>query len=186
MSREHWPLGMELKARRKAKGWSQRQLAKTAGIGRTAVQYWEGAFQIDPKGWAVCRMAEALGWELPHLPHRYARTGDRVINGWARMEADVAARIAAGQAREAERAARRRVVCGAKTRKGTPCRMKSEPGKRRCKFHGGKSMGARTPEGIERIREAQRRRWAKVRAQKQQDDSPAVNPDLSETPNARA
>ena len=171
MNRDHWPLGMDLKARRKAKGWSQRQLAKAAGIGRTAVQYWEGAFQIDPNGWAVCRMAEALGWEYPHFPHRYARTGDRVIDGWARMEADVAARIAAAQAREAASAATRRVVCGAKTRKGTPCRMKSEPGKRRCKFHGGKSTGARTPEGIDRIREAQRRRWAKVRAHREEQVS---------------
>lgn len=59
--------------------------------------------------------------------------------------------------------ARRRVPCGAKTRKGTACLNKSEPGKRRCKFHGGKSTGARTPEGRERIAEAQRRRWAKWR-----------------------
>ncbi|QBX36176.1 hypothetical protein E4191_10990 [Paracoccus liaowanqingii] len=59
--------------------------------------------------------------------------------------------------------AHRRVRCGAKTRKGTACRMKSEPGKRRCKFHGGKSTGARTAEGKARIAEAQRRRWAKWR-----------------------
>ncbi|KDB01859.1 hypothetical protein U879_20120 [Defluviimonas sp. 20V17] len=61
----------------------------------------------------------------------------------------------------------RRVICGAKTRKGAPCRCKSEPGKRRCKFHGGMSTGAKTPEGRERIREAQRRRWAKWRAARQ-------------------
>lgn len=68
--------------------------------------------------------------------------------------------------REAQRAAKRRVICGAKTRKGTACKVLSEPGKRRCKFHGGKSTGARTPEGIERIREVQRRRWAKWRAER--------------------
>lgn len=188
MSREHWPLGMDLKARRKAKGWSQRQLAKAAGIGRTAVQYWEGAFQIDPKGWAVCRMADALGWELPRPVFRTdtRRRGDGLLAFRAALEADVEGRLAAAQAREAERAARRRVVCGAKTRKGMPCRLKSEPGKRRCKFHGGKSTGARTPEGVERIREAQRRRWAKVRTEKQHDNSPAVNPDLSKTPDALA
>ena len=43
--------------------------------------------------------------------------------------------------------------CGAKTRKGTPClcpAMKNG----RCRLHGGKSTGPRTPEGIERIRKA--------------------------------
>jgi len=43
--------------------------------------------------------------------------------------------------------------CGAKTRKGTPCRA---PAMRngRCRLHGGKSTGPRTPEGIERIKRA--------------------------------
>lgn len=174
MTREGWPLGMDLKACRKAKGWSQRQLAKAAGIGRTAVQYWEGAFQIDPKGWAVRRMADALGWELPRPIFRTdtRRRGDGLLAFRAALDADVETRIAAAKAREADRATRRRVVCGAKTRKGAPCRMKSEPGKRRCKFHGGKSTGARTPEGIERIREAQRRRWAKVKVKRQGQVSP--------------
>jgi len=45
--------------------------------------------------------------------------------------------------------------CGAKTRKGTPCRG---PAMRngRCRMHGGKSTGPRTPEGLERSRKA---RW---------------------------
>ncbi len=43
--------------------------------------------------------------------------------------------------------------CGAKTRKGTPCRG---PGMAngRCRMHGGKSTGPRTPEGLERSRKA--------------------------------
>jgi hypothetical protein len=53
--------------------------------------------------------------------------------------------------------------CGALTRKGTPCRCKPLPGKRRCKFHGGASTGPKTPEGRERIAEAQRRRWARYK-----------------------
>ncbi len=41
-----------------------------------------------------------------------------------------------------------RVPCGAKRhRDGQPCQAKSEPGKRRCRFHGGRSTGPRTPEG---------------------------------------
>lgn len=53
--------------------------------------------------------------------------------------------------------------CGAQTRKGTPCRARAFPGKTRCKFHGGASTGPKTPEGRERIAEAQRRRWARWR-----------------------
>lgn len=52
--------------------------------------------------------------------------------------------LAAGRAREAAK----RVVCGARRhRDGQPCRAKSEPGKRRCKWHGGCSTGPRTAEG---------------------------------------
>lgn len=42
----------------------------------------------------------------------------------------------------------RRVPCGAKRhRDGQPCKALSEPGKKRCRFHGGCSTGPRTPEG---------------------------------------
>lgn len=41
-----------------------------------------------------------------------------------------------------------RVTCGAKRhRDGQPCQALSEPGKRRCRFHGGRSTGPRTPAG---------------------------------------
>jgi len=43
--------------------------------------------------------------------------------------------------------------CGAKTRKGTPC-MSPSMKNGRCRMHGGKSTGPKTPEGIERIRQA--------------------------------
>lgn len=66
---------------------------------------------------------------------------------------------------EAE-AGNRRVRCGAKTRKRQPCKNPSEPGKRRCKFHGGRSTGPKTDEGKARIAEAQRRRWAQYREDK--------------------
>lgn len=43
--------------------------------------------------------------------------------------------------------------CGARTRAGTPCQ---QPGMKngRCRLHGGKSTGPRTPEGLERSRKA--------------------------------
>jgi hypothetical protein len=42
--------------------------------------------------------------------------------------------------------------CGATNRRGEPCAAPAIRGKRRCRLHGGHSTGARTPEGIERIR----------------------------------
>src|ERR1044072_2278422 len=41
--------------------------------------------------------------------------------------------------------------CGAKTRRAPPCRSAAMKNGR-CRMHGGKSTGAKTPEGIERIR----------------------------------
>ena len=69
--------GADLTARRQAKGWSQRQLAQAAGVGRSAVQYWEAADQLDPAGWAVRRMAEALGWHIarPFFPRNIGSKG---------------------------------------------------------------------------------------------------------------
>ena len=41
--------------------------------------------------------------------------------------------------------------CGAKTRRGTDCRRPAYKKNGRCGLHGGKSTGARTPEGLQRI-----------------------------------
>jgi hypothetical protein len=57
-----------------------------------------------------------------------------------------------------------RPVCGARNRQGKPCAGRVEPGKRRCRFHGGLSTGPRTAEGRARIAEAQRRRWRTLRS----------------------
>ncbi|MFC0342072.1 HGGxSTG domain-containing protein [Paracoccus niistensis] len=138
MKQPHEPKGAELAARGKAAGLTQRQLAETAGVGRTAVQYWEAAPHLDPRGWAVVRMTEALGWAVRLASETTTHPrGDGVLSLAERMDALAAAQLAAFKDREAQRAARRRIRCGAKTRKGTSCRNKSEPGKRRCKFHGG-------------------------------------------------
>ena len=44
--------------------------------------------------------------------------------------------------------------CGAKTRRGTECQRPAYKQNGRCGLHGGKSTGARTPEGLQRISEA--------------------------------
>src|SRR5689334_15221393 len=59
---------------------------------------------------------------------------------------------------------RERPKCGARNRQGEPCAVRGEPGKARCRFHGGLSTGPRTVEGRARVAEAQRQRWARHRA----------------------
>jgi hypothetical protein len=44
--------------------------------------------------------------------------------------------------------------CGAKTRRGTECQRPAHKHNGRCGLHGGLSTGARTPEGLQRISEA--------------------------------
>ena len=42
--------------------------------------------------------------------------------------------------------------CGAKTRSGAPCKNPAIAGKLRCRLHGGRSTGAKTPEGRAKLR----------------------------------
>lgn len=164
--------GAALRRARKAAGLTQAKLGELAGIGRHAVSYWEtrdawpGRWRLP---WAVERIGEVLGpFPLPDNPASNARTRAWTFSQMdrARIEADAERRLAELREREAERFSRQRIICGATTRKGHPCRLKSEPGRRRCKFHGGKSTGPRTREGRARIAEAQRRRWAEYREKK--------------------
>jgi hypothetical protein len=188
--RVNGPSGVALRAARKAAGLSQTALGALAGVGRHAVSYWECKPTIDRRGWAVQRMAKAVaqiaallqdyhpnthacGMGLSHglsgLPD-YSRpsAGARAVDGSysiakadAQLEVAVAKALASQQERDAQRRARVRVICSAKTtRTGKPCRNKSEAGRRRCKHHGGRSTGPKTAEGRERIAEAQRKRWA--------------------------
>ncbi|MEA3715934.1 HGGxSTG domain-containing protein [Enterobacter hormaechei] len=57
----------------------------------------------------------------------------------------------------------RDLTCGAITRKGTPCKMTALYSSGRCKLHGGKSTGAKTPEGKARQLEGFRRWLAEKR-----------------------
>lgn len=78
--------------------------------------------------------------EGPEFPYRSAQ---------ARMTSEaMPAWMLAIFSRPPAKPAPKRVRCGAKRhRDGEPCQALSEPGKRRCRFHGGRSTGPRTPEG---------------------------------------
>lgn len=67
---------------------------------------------------------------------------------------------------------RERPVCGARTRAGGHCTMRVEPGKHRCRLHGGLSTGPKTAKGRARIGEANRARWA---ASREKGDGAGLN-----------
>lgn len=161
--------GGDLRAYRKAAKLTQADLASRAGVCRDTVQYWEAKDQVPLRWGAPAALATALGVpknaDFPKVsaPAR----GWGVIDPWqAKLDAQAEAALSAMKERQAQHLVRLRVKCGAKTRAGGECRNKSEPGKRRCKFHGGKSTGAKTPEGLARIAAAQVRRWAAYRTAK--------------------
>jgi len=91
----------------------------------------------------------------------------------ARMRARQIADEARRQARERyeeeraadleQRRAAKQVRCGAKTRKGTPCKRKGLGRGGRCPNHGGLSTGPKTKAGRRRIARAQRERWKRWR-----------------------
>ena len=59
--------------------------------------------------------------------------------------------------------------CGAKTRRGTECQRPAYKQNGRCGLHGGQSTGAKTPEGLQRISEANLKhgRYTKDKLQRQ-------------------
>lgn len=59
---------------------------------------------------------------------------------------------------------RERPACGAKTRAGGTCAMRVEPGKHRCRLHGGLSTGPRTEEGRRKHSERMKALWAARKA----------------------
>lgn len=151
-------IGKALRDERLQRGWSQRELARRAGIHHRTVQYWESKLVLDLRSWGVDAMAKAMGWPTGEFSDAATRARGGVLSDDEELE--LIERILSQMPRSlAKRISRPRVPCGAKTRKGTECRALSEPNRRRCRFHGGLSTGPKTEAGRARIAEAQRRRW---------------------------
>ncbi len=159
--------GADLRSLRKALGLSQVALARQAGVSRDAVQYWERKATVDPRQVGPRRLFAVLGVQYYPTPGTYARAGwglTEAGGGPVPVHGANPSTSALAPAPRVWPQAGRSIRCGALTRKGQPCRHEPEPGRTRCKFHGGRSTGPRTPEGRARIAEAQRHRWARWRA----------------------
>lgn len=131
-------------------------LNHNSGVINAILSEW-AAFVGAPGGEAVQPKTPEFGEEYAHArvttdPERSARAQD--FGG----QSGISAPIAGARARAYESgsrtplpqapAAAQRVACGARRhRDGKPCQSKSEPGKKRCRFHGGRSTGPRSPEG---------------------------------------
>jgi hypothetical protein len=65
----------------------------------------------------------------------------------AELSCRIASLLAVMLESEADMLADGPALCGAHTRRGQPCQVRPEPGKQRCRFHGGRSTGPKTAEG---------------------------------------
>ena len=107
-------------------------------------------------GWSQRELAERAGLHKQTVKYWEGKQGTLAGPTVFRMFEELVHAMMASSTSDSSN----RQLCGARTRKGHPCKAKALPGKRRCKFHGGMSTGPRTREGRQRIAEAQRRRWA--------------------------
>ena len=130
MMRKFLYAASQIRVWRKRLGWTQAELARRTGCHVQSVKYWERK-RGRVSGDMIDRFAAVFS-----APEVLA-----VLHA--------ASKPVPGKAR-----------CGARTRKGEPCRAQPMPGRKRCKFHGGMSTGPKTSEGRARIASAQRGRRA--------------------------
>lgn len=145
--------GDELKQHRLRRGLSRPALAALAGLHPSSVKYWERKGKARISGHAPSRLLLAMGLEEPQR----LQFSPSPRRGWDNFPTTTRARggvLGSGAVQSYSK------QCGARSRKGTACRSKPTPGKRRCRFHGGLSTGPKTQAGRNRIAEAQRKRWA--------------------------
>ena len=108
---------------------------------------------VDDVVQALAAAKRTPGWNKRNLGYL-----TRCLDGDARAHARIMGFVAMSLKRQGAKGAPR---CGADTRAGHPCRRKPEPGKIRCRNHGGCSTGPKTPEG--KARSAQNGRGRSIR-----------------------
>ena len=164
--------GKELAALRRRSGLSQSALARRTGLSRQAISYWEGKPALDGRAATLTKIASAFDQtDRQHILNSRPGLGFTALHFTAPTPEHWNLIHTAIAIRKATEAQLQRRPCGATTRKGAACKLASEPGKKRCRLHGGLSTGPKTAEGKARIAEAQRRRWADRRKAKGKPDN---------------
>lgn len=184
--------GAQIRAARALLGWSQQDLADSAGLHVNSIAYWECQAEF-PSGLygepVACR----------RIRHVFASAGVKILSDPAPgVQLQGKATIKTHQCAPARARASwgvtvddvgadktqtntlrwsapsqtiKRIdegVCGAKTRSGRACRRPGLGRGGRCVNHGGLSTGPRSDEGRLRIAEAQKRRWQRERTLRRQ------------------
>lgn len=157
--------GKELAALRRRANISQSMLASQVGVSRQTISYWENRPVLDGRAVSIARIAEVFD-----ITDRPRLLNSRPGMGFVHLrltglisQAHLRTLFTAKVTRKAIQTQMLRRSCCAMTRRGVACRLKSEPGKARCRLHGGLSTGPKTVEGRARIAAAQRKRWAQRR-----------------------
>lgn len=153
--------GCDLRSLRLLCRRTQSCVAAAAGVHVDTVRYWERKKELDLQNKSVRALLKSLGAQSLYRAAD-ARRQKAIGTAYATSTRGRAhARLGVLAEAQSEFTAGGRTVCGAKTRRGTPCVAKAVRGKKRCRIHGGLSTGPRTKEGRARISKAQRRRWQK-------------------------
>lgn len=164
--------GKELAALRRRAGFSQSALAQSIGLSRQTVSYWERRPSLDGTNPTLQKIAKGLD-PAGRKQLLASRPGLGFVNlsFTAPVYAEQLNLIFIAMAiRRATLSDMRRRTCGAMTRRSMECRLRTEPGRKRCRLHGGLSTGPLTAEGKARIAEAQRKRWAERRKRAEEDE----------------
>ncbi len=161
--------GADLRAARNRVGMLQREVAGRAGLHVNTIKRLERFPAVPTSSWyALSRVAPIVGLQVSKATVKsrtVSGTNSRARALWGDVSKRPAGTVLSAPKGERPRPTQKpRQRCGARTRKGTPCQAPAMPNGR-CKLHGGKSTGARTPEGRDRIRQAQLRRWQRARAE---------------------
>lgn len=153
-------------ARQKTK-MNQTEFGKSIGVSRHTISYWEKKSSIEagrygPRG-TLEKIFGALNLPIFFQSNARARGWGITALQKSTLDRQFEKSLTDFEARQEIQLSKRRVICRAKTRKGHPCKLMSEPGRQRCKFHDGMSTGPRTAEGRAKIAAAQKKRWSKWR-----------------------
>jgi len=147
--------GIDLQAERAKSGFTQKQLAEKSGMHVHTIRYWEAKKDQESNGGmfstALNRMADAM--DIPPLYEDYAVRSDK-----ERLSKEMLEWLGLSWLHEKPKPARKR-HCGAGLSGGCKCRKSPVKTGYRCAQHGGLSTGPKTPAGIERIKQAQYKRW---------------------------
>lgn len=153
--------GQELATLRRRARLSQSALAQRLGVSRQTISYWEQRPALDGRSPMLQHIADTLcpddACRLLSSRHGLGFMSLSFSQNVTQQDMQLISRAMTIRKETSDGLARK--PCNARTRSGTPCRSKSEPGKSRCRLHGGLSTGPRTPEGRKKIAAAQRRRW---------------------------